>query len=119
LNTQRVQQLNDRSFNISDEMGYIGYLECDNCSSFVYIKKPDDVQIWYHPDDPRPLCEAKCTKCNTLVSSRIDFDHMANFKRRGCAVKDFNDKFAPLTEADIDAWDDAEIDAELRELTSI
>lgn len=89
---------------------YIGYLECDNCSEFFYIKKPDDIKIWFHPDDPQPLCESTCGNCNHVVSARIDFDHMANFKRRGCVIRDWNDRFGPLTEEEIDGWD---IDAEL------
>lgn len=91
-------------------MSYIGYLECDNCNSFVYIKKPGDVKIWFHPDDPRPLTEAACPKCNHVVSSRIDYEHMRNFVKRGCKLSDFNERFSPLTEDEIDAWD---IDAEL------
>lgn len=93
-------------------MGYIGYLECDNCSKIVYITKPSEIEIWFHPDDPRPLCEAKCTNCGEMVSSRIDHDHMANFKRRGCSVRDLNDKFPPLTEEEIESWD---VEADLKQ----
>lgn len=86
-------------------MGFLGYLECDNCDSYVYLNKPEDINVWFHPDDPRPLAEALCPKCGNTVSSRIPHDHMANFKRRGVIIRDFNDKFEPLTEEMIEAWD--------------
>lgn len=93
-------------------MGFLGYVQCDDCDRFVYIKKPTDIVIWFHPDDPRPLCEVTCPSCNKLVASRIDFDHMANFRRRGVTIRDFNDKFEALSEQMIEEWDiDSELDA--------
>jgi hypothetical protein len=98
-------------------MGYLGYLECDNCLKFVYINSPADIHIWYHPDDPKPLAEASCGECGHTVSSRIDFIEMANFRKRGCLIRSFGDKFSPLSEQMIDEWDDAAIEAELFALT--
>lgn len=92
------------------DVGYIGYAECDNCFKFVYYNDPSQIDIWYHEDDPCVLAEVKCTFCGHIVVSRIAYDHMANFRRRGCVLKDLNDKFPPLTEQEIDEWD---IDAEL------
>jgi hypothetical protein len=96
-----------------DGVGYLGYVECDNCTKYVYIDSPADIQIWYHPDDPKPLAEAICNDCGHVITSRIDFLEMANFRKRGCIVRDFNDKFPPLTEQMIDEWDDEAIEAEL------
>lgn len=88
------------------KMGFIGYMECDSCEHYVHINSPDEIKIWYHPDDVRPLAEVKCSNCGETVSSRIDFDHMKNFRMRGCVISDWNDKFAdePLTEEMIDDW---------------
>jgi phage FluMu protein Com len=86
-------------------VAYIGYLECDNCNHFVHIKNPDELTIWYHPDDSRSLASVKCPKCKHTTESRIEYDDMANFKIKGCKVKDFGDKFVPLTEELIDEWD--------------
>jgi hypothetical protein len=96
-----------------ESVGYLGYVECDNCTKYVYINSPSDIAIWYHPDDPKPLAEAKCVECGHTVVSRIDFIEMANFRKRGCIVKDYNDKFSSLTEQMIDEWDNTAIEAEL------
>lgn len=96
-----------------ESVGYLGYVECDKCTNFVYIDSPSEIAIWYHPDDPKPLAEVMCTECNHLVVSRIEFHEMANFRKRGCVVKSLNDKFTPLTEQMIDEWDDAAIEEEL------
>lgn len=101
-----------------DNVGYLGYVECDNCTKYVYIDSPSDIAIWYHPDDPKPLAEVTCTECDHLTVSRIDFHEMINFRKRGCVVKSLNEKFSPLTEKMIDEWDDAAIEAELFDLTT-
>ena len=101
-----------------DDMGYLGYVECDSCTKYVYINSPADIQIWYHPDDPKPLAETTCKECDHKITSRIDFMEMANFRKRGCLIRDFNDKFEPLTEAMIDEWDDNAIEAELFALSN-
>lgn len=86
-------------------VAYIGYVECDNCDQYVYIKDARDLKIWFHPDDPKPLSEIECTNCHTLVQSRISWEHMVNFRRRGCKVTDLNERFTPLTEEEIENWD--------------
>ena len=96
-----------------DTMGYIGYAECDECQEFVYYSDPSQINIWYHQDDPSALAEVECPKCKHIIVSRIPFDHQANFKKRGCVFKSFNEKFTPLTEKEIDEWD---IEAELLSL---
>lgn len=83
---------------------FIGYIECDSCGKFVHISNPDDIYIWAHPDDPRPLAQATCP-CGSKVTSRIDRDHMINFKKRGCKIRDYSERFEPLTEEAIDDWD--------------
>ena len=89
----------------------IGYVECDDCGAFTYLCRADEITIWYHPDDPKPVAEAYCAACDSVVSARIDFDHMANFKRYGCKVVSLHHKFEELTEEAIDEWD---IDSELQ-----
>jgi predicted nucleic-acid-binding Zn-ribbon protein len=88
-----------------ETMGYLGYAECDSCGKFNYYLKAEDISIWFHPDDPYALTEATCKKCGYTVVSRISHDHLRNFMRRGCALKDFSDRFKPLTEEEIDEWD--------------
>lgn len=87
-------------------MGFLGYVECDNCEHFVHFNEPDQIKIWYHPDDARPLAEVNCPKCGHTTKSRIDGDHVHNLRMRGCVISDWNDKFAddPLTEGMIDEW---------------
>jgi hypothetical protein len=82
----------------------VGYVECDKCNEYVTIEDPKALTIWYHPDDPRPLSEVNCPKCGKLISDRIDHEHMANFRRRGCHLKSLSEKFSALTEEDIDNW---------------
>ena len=105
-------------------MGFIGYVECDSCDHYVHINEPNDIKIWYHPDDPQPLAEVDCPKCGETVQSRIAFDHMRNFRMRGCVIKDWNDRFedTPLTEELIDKWaenDHAELEAELLQFLGV
>ena len=91
-------------------MGYLGYVECDECGKYTYINKPEEVKIWFHPDDAKALAEVDCVNCGVTVESKISFDHVQNFKRRGCTIMGLNDRYAPLTEEFIDEWD---IDGEL------
>lgn len=87
-------------------MGFLGYVECDNCNHYTTFNNPDDIKIWYHPDDSRPLAQVKCSRCSNIVEARIDFDHMKNFRMRGCSIMDLNDLHSenPLTEQEIDSW---------------
>jgi hypothetical protein len=85
-------------------MGFLGYVDCDNCEHFVHFNNPDEIKIWFHPDDPRSLAEVTCPVCGHTTEGRIDFDHMSNLRRRGCVVSELNNKFEPLTEEMIDEW---------------
>jgi hypothetical protein len=91
-------------------MGYLGYVECKACGTYTYINNPNQVKIWYHPDDSKSLAQVECS-CGNVVENRISYEHMVNFRRRGCSIMEWNDRFMekPLTEQNIDEWD---IDAE-------
>jgi hypothetical protein len=94
-------------------MSFLGYATCDECDELTYFDEPSNINIWFHPDDPKVLAEVDCVHCGYSIQARMGYDHLMNLKRRGCVVRDFNDKFEPLTEEMIDAWD---IDAEVMDL---
>jgi hypothetical protein len=94
-------------------VGFIGFVECDACKVFTHITEPKNLTIWYHPDDPEILSEVRCPSCGHIQPSRIQYDDFSNFRKRGCSIRSFGEKFEPLTEEAIDEWD---IDAELRTL---
>lgn len=91
-------------------MSYLCHARCDECDNLTYVKDSEGVKIWYHPDDPEPLTEVICGHCGYVIQERIGMDHLMNLRARGVQVRDFNDKFEPLTEEMIDEWD---IEAEL------
>lgn len=85
-------------------VAYIGTIECTACGKYTYIQNTNEVTIWYHPDDDKPLCEVSCTNCKKKVSTRLTWDHVANFKKRGCKILDFGDRFPPLSDKEIDEF---------------
>lgn len=103
------------------DMGFLGYVECKECNKYHYVNSPEEIKIWYHPDDTQPLAEVNCSSCGSLIQQRIGFDHMANFKMRGCSISNWNDRFEdnPLTEEMIDEWDEDKIGAELEEFYAL
>lgn len=99
------------------DVRYLGYVECDHCDKYAYIDSPAQINIWYHPDDDRSaLAETVCSECGELIVGRIDFNEMMNFRKRGCVVRDYNDKFPPLTKEMVDQWDDSAIEEELKSI---
>lgn len=90
-------------------MSFLGYATCTECKGLIYFNEVDEINLWYHPDDPEPLAEVKCA-CGETIEARIGMDHFFNLKSRGCVAKPFNDKFEKLTEEMINEW---KIDEEL------
>lgn len=96
---------------------YIGYVECASCGRFNHFKDSSLVTIWEHEDDRSlPITDCKCPKCGEVTTSRIQNDHVLNFRHNGVATKPYNDRFEPLTEEMIDEWAANGIDNELAEL---
>ncbi len=87
------------------EVKFVGFIEC-TCSTYVYLDKAKDVKIWHHPDDVYPLAEVNCPTCKSLISCRITWDHVANFRQRGVKIRELNDKFKPITEEEISEFMD-------------
>ena len=94
---------------------YIGFLNCTKCKDVTYISRPEDIKIWAHPDDELPLIEAKCSKCKHKIETRLSWEHVVNFRKRGCKVLTFNEKFTAFTDKDIDEFEE-NFDAELERL---
>ena len=70
------------------------------------------VTIWYNADDPQPIAEVRC-ECGDIITYPISTETLLVFKSNDVKIKKFNDKFDPLTEEMIEAWD---IESELQEL---
>ena len=83
---------------------YIGYVECEKCKTITYINKPKQIKIWAHPDDEFPLAQVQCSKCKEKVEKRLTWDHVSNFRKRGCKILSLNEKFDKITEEEIDAF---------------
>jgi hypothetical protein len=77
---------------------YIGFVECEKCSTITYINKPKEVKIWHHPDDDMPITQVKCKKCGMLVEQRITWDHVSNFRKRGCKILPLSNRYPRITE---------------------
>jgi hypothetical protein len=86
------------------ETKHIGWINCDKCR-IQYITKPTQVTIWFSADEADQLAEVTCPSCKTLVESRIGVEAFMSFKRYGVEVKNFNDKFEPLSDEQISEWD--------------
>lgn len=83
---------------------YVGHINCSQCG-YQYITDPDSVTIWFNLDHVKQLCEAICPGCKQVRASRIELEDFIALRTHNVQVKPFGDKFEPLTEEMIDAWD--------------
>lgn len=94
---------------------YIGFVECDKCKHVTYINKTKQIKIWAHPDDEYPIAQVTCVKCKNKVETKLTWDHVSNFRKRGVKVLSLSEKFTKITEKEIDDFKE-NFDAEFAKL---
>ena len=99
------------AYQTGEYMAYLGYLEC-SCGKYTYITRPQDIVIWFHPDDGA-RAQTTCFYCGDIIRDKIGQDHYNNFIRLGCTISDFNGMFTALTEEMVDEWDMSELEREM------